>query len=241
MANIEDMLMSLYNGETKPKLWKRFIDDIFFTWEGNEDSLLSFFNVANSVHETIKFEFTYSKTSVNFLDTTIRFDKTNNLESTLYVKQNDICTLLHSDSYHPENCKRSIIYSQALRYRRIITNSSDLENHLGNLKINLLRRGYHITAIEHEFNKVKSLSQIELLNMPTKKSIPKTPNNRRLLPFVIPYDDKSKSLNKALKKYWHIIEEDQLLSSIWPKKPFLALKRHTNLRDMLVHSRFNEA
>ena len=30
MANIEDMLMSFYTGEPKPKLWSRFIDDIFF-------------------------------------------------------------------------------------------------------------------------------------------------------------------------------------------------------------------
>ena len=197
MANIEDMLMSLYTGEQKPKLWRRFIDDIFFIWEGDEDSLLNFFNTVNSVHESIIFEFSYSKTSINFLHTTIRFDKTNNLASTLCVKENDICTLLHSDSYHPENCKRGIIYSQALGYRRIITNDSDLENHLYNLKINLLKRD-HITAIKHEFHKVRSLSQIELLNMPTKKLTPQAPINKRLLPFIIPYDDKSKALNKAL-------------------------------------------
>ena len=47
--------------------------------------------------------------------------------------ENDIFTLLHSDSYHPENCKMGIIYSQVLRYRRIITNDSDIENHLYNL------------------------------------------------------------------------------------------------------------
>ena len=105
MANIEGMLMSRYTGEPKPKLWKRFIDDIFFIWEGDEDSLFKFFNTANSIHDSIKFEFYYSKTSINFLDTTIRFDKTNNLESTLFVKENDICTLLHSDSYHPDNTR----------------------------------------------------------------------------------------------------------------------------------------
>ena len=125
MANIEDMLMSRYTGEPKPKPWKRFIDDIFFIWEGDKDSPLNFFNTANSVHNSMKFEFYYSKTSINFLDTTIRFDKTNNLESTLFVKESDICTPLHSDSYHPDNCKRGIIYSQALRYRRIITNKKN--------------------------------------------------------------------------------------------------------------------
>ena len=112
----------------------------------------------------IKFEFDNSKTNINFLDTAIQFDDTNNLESTLYVKENDICTLLHSDSYHPENCKGGIIYCQALRYRRIITNNSDLKNHLYSLKTNLLKRGYHIATIEHEFHKVKSLSQIGYCN-----------------------------------------------------------------------------
>ena len=36
MANIEDMLMSRYTGEPKPKLWKRFIDDIFLNGRGTK-------------------------------------------------------------------------------------------------------------------------------------------------------------------------------------------------------------
>ena len=61
------------------------------------------------------------------------------------------------------------MYSQSLRYRRIITNDSDLEDHLYNLKINLLRRGYHIAAIDYEFHKVRSPSQVKLLNKPNRK------------------------------------------------------------------------
>ena len=43
MANIEDIRLSTYTGEPKPKLWRRFIADKFFVWEGDEDPLLNSF------------------------------------------------------------------------------------------------------------------------------------------------------------------------------------------------------
>ena len=39
-------------------LYIRFIDDIFFLWKGSERKLLQFFDEINSVHPTIKFDFT---------------------------------------------------------------------------------------------------------------------------------------------------------------------------------------
>ena len=104
----------------------------------------------------------------------------------------------------------------------------------------MLRRGYQIASIELEFDEVRSLSQIEFLNKPKRKPTSQAPNSRRLLPFIIPYDDKSKALSKALKNTG-TSQKTSYLATYGPKKPFLVLKRHTNLQDMLVHSRFNEA
>ena len=121
-----------------PILWKRFIDDIFLIWAHGEDALLQFHEYLNNLHLTIKFDITYSYEEVNFLETTIFFNPQHQLESTLYTKPTDMCALLHAESYHPESCKRSVMYSQALRYRRSITNNSLLKKHLNKLKENLI-------------------------------------------------------------------------------------------------------
>ena len=45
----------VYTYPLQPKLWKRFIDDIFLIWPHGKDSLLEFINHLDTVHSTIKF------------------------------------------------------------------------------------------------------------------------------------------------------------------------------------------
>ena len=144
-----------------------------------------------------------------------------------------MCALLHAESYHPESCKRSVIYSQALRYRRIITNDSLLGEHLKKLKENLIRRGYKLSDINKQFNKLRGLTQKDLLY--------RTKNNEcqnNTLPFVITYNETSANIGKILHKHWKIIEQDEILKTIWPRPPILALRRNRNLRDHLVHTNY---
>ena len=115
----------------------------------------------------------YTTQEIHFLDTTIYFNKDYKLESTLYVKPTDICALLHQESFHPKGCKQSVIYSEALQYRR-----------------------------------------------------------------VIPYDETNKLIGPILQKHWHIIEDEESLQELWPRRPILVLKRNKNLRDHLVHTTF---
>ena len=170
------------------------------------------------MHPTIQFEMEHSKNQVHFLDTTIFINKEQNLESTLYVKPTDICSLLHKQSFHPDTCKQSVIYSQALRYRRIITDNETLRTKLEKLKTNLIRRGYSIQEIDQQFQKVQQLSQTDALfgdSQPKKQG--------RILPFIVPYDKNTVQINKILKKHWTIIHENNTLKTIWPNQPFLAL------------------
>ena len=174
----------------------------------------------------------YSHVKVNFLDTTIYFNGDGRLESTLYTIHTGICTWLHRDSFHPESCKRGIIYSQALRYRRITTKDHLLIHNLNILKHNLILRGYRSTEIDTEFNKVLLLTQHSLLHTP---NIDKN-NHTRKLPFIIAYNNTSAGIGSILQRHWHLIEGDRSLSSIWDGKPFLALRKNKNLRGELVHT-----
>ena len=179
------------------------------------------------MHPTIQFEMEHSKNRVHFLDTTIFINKEQKLESTLDVKPTDICSLLHKQSFHPETCKQSVIYSQVLRYRHIITDNETLRTKLGKLKTNLIRTGYSIEGINQQLQKVQQLSQTDALS---GNSQPK--KQGRILPFIILYDKNTVPIKKILKKHWKIIHENNALKSIWPNQPLLALQRNTSLREI---------
>ena len=101
--------------------------------------------------------------SINFLDTTITLIPQRTLQSTLYTKPTDKGLLLHHSSHHPNACKKGVIYSQALRYRRIITNEHDLNKHLQRLHKILLTRGYSHSTIIFTFIQATSHTQHQLL------------------------------------------------------------------------------
>ena len=119
----------------KPFEWIRLIDDIFALWTHGTEILNNFINYVIKFHHTIKFDYTFSHKTVNFLDKTIYFNENSKFESELCIKTTDRMLLLHNDSYHPPSTKKGIIYNQALRCRRIITNDQTLQQRLDNLSI----------------------------------------------------------------------------------------------------------
>ena len=80
----------------------------------------------SSTQPTIQFEMSYSVNEIPFLDVLI-LNRDNELHTTLYKNPTDVPSLLHSHSFHSPTCKAGIMYSQALRYRRIIFNDDDLD------------------------------------------------------------------------------------------------------------------
>ena len=147
------------------------------------------------------------------------------------MKPTDICSLLNKQSFHSATCKQSVVYSQALRYRRIITDNETLRTKLGKLRTNLIRRGYSIQEINQQFQKVQRLSQADALfgnSQPKKQG--------RILPFIVPYEKNIAQINKLLKKHRKIIHGNNTLKTIWPNQPFLALQRNKNIGDILVHT-----
>ena len=102
----------------KPWLWFRYIDDIFFIWTGNEGKLAEFMARLDMFHPNLKFRWESSRSSVNFLDVVVGIEG-NNFVTDVYYKPNDCHQFLHYESSHPIHIKRSIVYSQGLRIKRI--------------------------------------------------------------------------------------------------------------------------
>ena len=232
MDAIERRILNSAPGDNKPILWLRFIDDIFAIWTLGRDNLFRFFDHMNSIHPTIKFEMSQSRDKIPFLDTLIILTNKGEIQTTLYKKPTDVSPLLHAKSFHPNNCKTGIIYSQALRYRRIISNNEDFEHHLKRLLVTLLKRGYNIGLINEMFAKVRSLSRDDLLQYHKR-----SPTHK--LPFVIPFNWNTLHIGKKLHCHWHLIHDDQSLRGLSSAVPIMAFKRNRNIKDILVNSNFD--
>jgi hypothetical protein len=234
MAALEENILKNAPEGLTPIEWIRFLDDIFAIWCHGEASLLKFLHHINEIHPTIKFEYEYSTKTVHFLDTRIYVNKQNKLDSDVYIKPTDKTMLLHNTSFHPNTCKQGIIYSQALRYRRIITDDTILLNQLRKLKIILLTRGYNTNTIDNAFNKATQYTQKQLLYSDK-------PDRTKTRPiFNIPFNTNTTHIGQILKKHWHLIESDPTLKILWPDVPMVAYKRNKNIKELLVNSRLKK-
>lgn len=232
MGYLEKRLIEQLPVDMKPLVWKRYIDDIFVIWPHGVKSLQLFFNFLDSFHGHIKFEYSSSLRTkhVHFLDTTVYFDNEQHLKTTLHTKPTDNGQLLHNTSEHPFSCKCSVIFSQAIRLRKIISDEADLHFHLCQLKVKLILKGYKGSIIDDLFQKALLKSQEDLIFHNYKQK-------ERILPFVIPYNNTTAQFRSLFWDYWSIIAEDDELKKIWKRPPVIAFKRSKNIKDYLVHSR----
>ena len=69
MAEIETKL--ILQSDTKPREWKRYIDDVFSLWDNDKKDVDWFIEQANKFHPTIKFTAEISENEITFLDTRV--------------------------------------------------------------------------------------------------------------------------------------------------------------------------
>ena len=116
MGYLEDKILNSL--VKKPLVWWRYADHIYMIWQHGEETLKAFLKILNSCHPTIKFTAKYSLNKVNSLDVEV-IRSGNKLLTDLYVKSKDTHQYLELSSCHVYHSKKSIPYSQALRFNRI--------------------------------------------------------------------------------------------------------------------------
>ena len=157
MGKFEKTYIYLYINKFS-NFYCRFIDDIFFIWNGTVIQLHEFIKKLNNCHPTIKFDFKFSKTSIEFLDTTVYKNKEQNkLLTTVYCKPADRINFLHYSSAHPRSSIESIPYSQALRMKKICAETSELSKNLQVLKESFINRGFKEKFLDTEFQRYQKL------------------------------------------------------------------------------------
>ena len=190
----------VYPYRKPPRIWWRFIDDVWGIFRGSEEELLAFTKYLNAVHPTIKFTVEYSKDRVNFLDvTTIAHN--GRIVSDLHVKETDNHGYLDYSSSHPSHNKLSIPYSQFLRIKRIYSTWSGFAINSLKLCHYLSLRGYPYSLVKEALIKVIKLDRTNAL-----KTFEQTPENTRKLFCIVDFNPFAPNMQNIILKYWPILE-----------------------------------
>ena len=154
MADLEERILE--DIELQPYIWWRYINYIFFMWGHGEDSLKQFIKTLNACHPTIKLTFEWSKEEINFLDVNVR------LRNKKHIKPTDTHQFLDSTSCHPYHHKKSILCSQASRYK-ICFDNEKFDQHGNDLEKRLMERGSSERIIRTQILKVRGESRDSIL------------------------------------------------------------------------------
>ena len=110
MAEIETNLIQQNN--TKPREWKRYIDDVFSLWDCTRNEVDRFIQQANTFHPTIKFTAEISENEITFLDTVVfkgeRFIAKSILDIKTHYKPTETFQYTHFTSCHPPGVKKRL-------------------------------------------------------------------------------------------------------------------------------------
>ena len=139
MYHFEDKYVYPYH--LQPRVWYRYIDDIFMVWNHGQHELTKFITHLNTSSESITFSSECSSSTLNFLDVTVNLVE-NQISTDLYTKPTDRNTYLPYDSAHPKHCMNGLPYGQFLRIRRISDRNTDFEIHSARKAAQLAKQGY---------------------------------------------------------------------------------------------------
>ncbi|KAJ8024865.1 hypothetical protein HOLleu_34899 [Holothuria leucospilota] len=178
-----------------------------------------------------------SKTEVTYLDLKIfkgnKFQSTGILDTKVYTKPTETFQYLDRNSAHPLATFKGFIKGEVLRYARLCSNESDFLEKRNSFTERLLTRSYSPEEIAAATN---GLDYKQRTNLLASKNIETAPP----LVFKTTYTPHIKTchLKQALTKHWNLIASDKQLSRLFPDYPTIAYKGVSNLKDLLVKSRF---
>ena len=207
----------------------RFLDDLFFIWEGSEENLLSFRNYLNSIIPGISITLNWSRESINFLDTTVyRFtglDHLDTLRTKVYFKDTDTHQLLHKKSFHQRHTCRGVLKSQLIRLKRISSTKEDYDDTCHIL--------FHALSKRHYSKSFMRKLKRDIWATPQHINILPGGDQDRILPIVVPFN----RLGTELCRSWRTaITENPIFRT---SRLITAYTVGKNLRHFLVRSKLN--
>ncbi|CAH2300460.1 Hypothetical predicted protein, partial [Pelobates cultripes] len=137
--------------------------------------------------------------------------------------------ILIGSSCHYKPWLDSVPKSQFLRLRRNCTQLENFEEQANTLKNKFMEKDYPEKALLENINEVKNKNRDELLKYKLKSK-----NDSISLPIIFNFNNKSKEIQKIIRKHWHILEHDEKLSKIIPEKPSVIFRGAPNFKSILT-------
>ena len=117
----------------------------------------------------------------------------------MYTKPTDRQAYLHKKSAHPRHLKKSIPYGQALRIKRICSETDKFIKASNQLKTKLIARGYNKDEVKKQIDCIAQNNREELIQYKEK-----TPMTR--IPYVLTYNHQLPNIKEAINKHWDILK-----------------------------------
>ena len=225
----------VYQYHTLPRLWKRYIDDIFVIWTHSHQQLEEFIGHLNQCMPSIKFETESSQEKVNFLDVTVTLCPGGHITTDLYTKPTDSHNYLDYQSAHPKHCRVGIPFSQFLRLKRICSETDTFTERCREMSKHFIRANYPPNVIKEAFNKVYPIARRELL-LPKEQAEPnpQDPNKSFLITTFHPF---FKECGQIVTRNWDLLDRSSATRPLMNLRVIRGNRRAKNLRDLLVRAR----
>jgi len=233
MAALEEDFMNSLPGRLREKIgfYKRYLDDIFIIWLGNEQEYQEFFQLLNGHHRNIKFTTTpdFVNQTTSFLDVSVKISN-GIIKTDLFIKETAVNQYLSPLSCHPNSVGRNIPYSLAFRIKRICSEDFDFERQLVKLKGMLMDRGYRERIVDNAFNRVRALTREHTL-----EKVVKEPSEK--LTFVITYDPRLPPIPSVVHKHARTLMMDNQMKDTFEAGFQIAFKRYRNVKEYLCRAK----
>ena len=181
----------------------------------------------NQKHQSIKFDFKFSKEIIKIQETLVYIDSKNRLQTILYKKPTVCQNYLHVKSAHPFSLKKSIPYRQALRIKRICSAFEEHRKHSQDLIKRFVEKGYNESFVRKQIDRVDQLDRSLLL----KNCKPKYKDS---IPFSVTYNSLLPKIKEIINTHWHILNIDSSSKEIFNSSQLMIVfRKNTSLKQLI--------
>ena len=214
MEFLEQQAIATAPIQCKPRLWKRYVDDVLeIIKDGEVDNLTEHLN---QVDQTGNIKFTHEQEKdgqIPFLDTLIVRKEDGTVKLLMYRKKTHTDQYLNFQSHHPLHHKLGVVRTLIDRMEKVVTEEGDKKVEEDKIKQALKQCGYPDWTVK----KVQQ-DRANKQNKPKAKKSKETPSTRTSV--TIPY------IQGVTKKIQRIFRNHQVATVV---------KTYLSLRKLLVH------
>ncbi|KAJ8911015.1 hypothetical protein NQ315_003577 [Exocentrus adspersus] len=155
MEHFEETYVKIYIN--KPKIWWRYVDDVFSIWPHGQDNLTDFLNFLNNIEPTIKFTLELEENNkLPFLDVMIskNTEINSNFQTNVYRKKTNTNRYLNFNSNHHLSIKKGVIKKAKL----VSSNVNFFNQEKDHIKNILKENAYPINLVDKAFLQIENPS-----------------------------------------------------------------------------------